>query len=338
MANIFLTRKCNLKCPYCFADEFVNKENQEFTLENFKTVLNFIKQDKNERIGLIGGEPTLYPYFQQILNLLNNDSKINSYIIYTNGIEIDKYIESLVNNKAYLLINCNSPIDISTKYNKLKENISLLASKNIKNFDIGINLYSMNFNYSYIFDLLKIANKNNLRFSTSLPNTEKEITVNSLKMFREFKPFLFKFFDDCIKNNIFPYNDCNAIPTCLLDKNDKLKLIKLKRLADKYNINCNPISSETCTPIIDILPDLNAVRCFGLSKYLKVPITNFKNIGQLRRYFYNKIDIYTLLSFASSNCEDCKSRIYEKCGLCLTYKINQSNKIKNFVIENAIEE
>ena len=33
MANIFLTRKCNLKCPYCFADEFVNKKNEEVTLE-----------------------------------------------------------------------------------------------------------------------------------------------------------------------------------------------------------------------------------------------------------------------------------------------------------------
>ena len=53
MANIFLTRKCNLKCPYCFADEFVNKKNEEVTLENFEKILNFIKKDGTSRIGLI---------------------------------------------------------------------------------------------------------------------------------------------------------------------------------------------------------------------------------------------------------------------------------------------
>ena len=54
MANIFLTRKCNLKCPYCFASEFVNKENEEVTLENFKKIVDFIKKNGTKRIGLIG--------------------------------------------------------------------------------------------------------------------------------------------------------------------------------------------------------------------------------------------------------------------------------------------
>ena len=61
MANLFLTRKCNLKCPYCFADEFVNKENEEYTMENFHKAINFIKTMPDERVGFIGGEPTLHP-------------------------------------------------------------------------------------------------------------------------------------------------------------------------------------------------------------------------------------------------------------------------------------
>lgn len=71
MANIFLTRKCNLKCPYCFADEFVNQKNQDVTLENFKKILNFIKVDKTSKVGLIGGEPTLHPKFNEILDKRN---------------------------------------------------------------------------------------------------------------------------------------------------------------------------------------------------------------------------------------------------------------------------
>ena len=35
MANIMLTDTCNLRCPYCFANEFVNKSANEISIENF---------------------------------------------------------------------------------------------------------------------------------------------------------------------------------------------------------------------------------------------------------------------------------------------------------------
>ncbi len=33
MPNIMLTYRCNLKCPYCFANEFVNKKNTDISLK-----------------------------------------------------------------------------------------------------------------------------------------------------------------------------------------------------------------------------------------------------------------------------------------------------------------
>lgn len=35
MANIMMTDACNLNCPYCFANEFVNKNKNEITEEAF---------------------------------------------------------------------------------------------------------------------------------------------------------------------------------------------------------------------------------------------------------------------------------------------------------------
>lgn len=336
MANIFLTRKCNLKCPYCFADEFVNKANEEYTLENVRKAIEFIKTDKDEKIGLIGGEPTLYPYFNEVLSILNNDDDISNYVIYTNGLEIDKYIDELTNKKVQILINCNSPKDIGDRFLKLKDNIILLLERNFTDFSLGINLYSSSFDYSYIFELLELSQKNNLRFSTSLPNSSKEEVPNALQSFLEFKPFLFEFFSDCYERDIVPYNDCNAIPSCILSDEEKLFLVKMKILADKYKLPSTIITSHMCSPVIDILPDLNAVRCFGFSKELKVPISKFKSLQMLRKFFYNKIDAYAKLSFESSECDDCKSRLYDRCGLCYTYKIKKIEKIKNFISENFI--
>ena len=61
MANIMINEICNLRCPYCFADEFVNKNPKEMSMEDFDTALNFaLSSGYDERIGLIGGEPTLH--------------------------------------------------------------------------------------------------------------------------------------------------------------------------------------------------------------------------------------------------------------------------------------
>ena len=336
MANIFLTRKCNLKCPYCFADEFVNKEDEEITLENFKYALDFIKTDKNERIGFIGGEPLLHPEIGTFLDIVNNDKDIEKVIIYTNGIMIDKYIDKLINEKIFLLINCNSPKDIGkTNFKKLRENLILLKDKKKTHLTLGINMYSDKLDYSYIFDLLELVQRKKVRFSTALPNDSKEHTQNVLESFKEFKPFLFKFFKDCYERGIAPFNDCNSMPDCLFSIEDKRLLLQIEQLGKKSDPPGGLMSSNrTCMPVIDILPDLKAVRCFGLSKYLKVDIKEFKDISVLEKYFFNKIDKYAILINECDKCEDCMRKITNKCGICYTYKLNRIEKAKELIKEN----
>lgn len=336
MANIFLTKKCNLKCPYCFADEFVNKENDEISIENFKNAINFIKQDENERIGLIGGEPTLHSKFSEILDILINDENIKKVVIFTNGLEIDKYLEQLKNEKFSILINCNSSDDIGAqRYTKLKENIKLLSPIMDKRLNLGINIYSPNMDYSYIFELLKIADKHFIRFSTALPNDFKEETSNILESFKEIKPKLFNFFKDCYNNKIVPSNDCNSFPDCIFTTEEKKLLIKLSILGKEYNLQSPIETCKTCSPVIDILPDLTAVRCFGLSKSTKIQIKDFKTIENIRKYFINKVDLYAKLSFIDKNCENCKMRYLDKCGICFTYKLKKSAELKEFILNKA---
>lgn len=336
MANIFLTSKCNLRCPYCFADEFVNKEYETVSIENFKKILGFVKTSPFERVGIIGGEPSLHPEFNQILNILNNDERVNHFVVFTNALEIDKYIDNIKNDKCSLLINCNSPVDIGTsRFEKLKENIKLIVKeKNNKNVNLGINLYSKDLDYSFIFDLLKLTSNNNLRFSTALPNTSKETSKDVLNDFIFMKDYLFKFFKDCYDREIVPGSDCNGIPHCILSVEEKKLLLSIRNLAVKYNIADTIESIHTCSPVIDIMPDMNAVRCFGLSKYTKVPISNFSNINNLRNYFYNKVDLYAKLSFENDKCIDCSSHYLGKCGICYTFKLNKMKWLKRYVTDN----
>lgn len=333
MVNIFLTKKCNLKCPYCFASEFVNKENEEITISNFNKVLDFIKRDGTNTVGLLGGEPTIYSGFEEVLNILIADKKIENVVIFTNGLELHKYEKYWGNKKFRFLVNCNSPYDISHKqYENLKQNIKMLDKIAKHRFLLGINLYEMEMDYSFIFELLNSVNIHSLRFSISLPNDDKELTVDILEKVSRWKPLLIRFFTDCIKNEISPIYDCNSFPDCLFTVDDKRLLLKLAEIAKKFNIGSPLTSSRTCVPVVDILPDLTAIRCLGLSKQTRINLEDFKNITNIKKYYLNNIDLFARVSYCKQECDDCKIRLLEKCGVCFTFKLNQIQNMKNMAL------
>ena len=354
MANIFLTKKCNLKCPYCFASEFVNQdcfahdleqndknnvlnvyeslEEADITLENFKKALEFIKKSDDERIGLIGGEPMLHSQFGEILDILSSDEEVKNVIIFTNGILVNKYIEKIANEKFRLLVNCNSPNDIGAMYDVLVNNVKQLQKYCPGRFNLGINLYSDKVNFDYIFDLFKLTDSKILRVSLSLSNDEKEEAEDILQNFRDIKPFLFDFFRKCYDRNIIPKYDCNSLPDCVLDVEDKRLLLMIKQKAASMEMQDDTIfSCKTCSPVIDILPNLKAVRCFGLSKYFKTDILRFKNPKALRAYFTSKIDAFAKVTYVNENCEECRSMYLNRCGVCFTYKLKKIKDLKEYI-------
>lgn len=94
---IFLTYRCNLKCPYCFASNVVFDENSSkycLSDSNKEQLIKFIKHDilirssKDNSIVFFGGEPTLVP--DTIDYIINQTSGLNlKYSIYTNGLLLD---------------------------------------------------------------------------------------------------------------------------------------------------------------------------------------------------------------------------------------------------------
>ena len=108
MANIMITKKCNLACPYCFANEFVNaekSENMDITIENFQKILDFIVGDGSVKsVGLIGGEPTCHKNFDDILDILIDDVRVENVTVYTNGVLLEHHIEKLNHPKIHLLV------------------------------------------------------------------------------------------------------------------------------------------------------------------------------------------------------------------------------------------
>lgn len=324
MANIMINENCNQKCSYCFAAEFVNLHKNDISFVNFKKAVEFIltESDKTRRgkIGLIGGEPLMHPQIDTFLDYLIERKDIEHVTIYTNGVLLEEHLERILNNKVSLLINVNSVSDVGEKdYRKTTEAIDLLVREHQKKnrITLGLNIYD---NIDYTF-FVKIASKygfSKVRLSVVVPayNTEKE----GFNHFVKLKESVLKVTKSLLLEDIRFSFDCNWPVPCMWS-DEELKDLQLMGLAST-NRELIPLNGCICQPVIDIRPDLTAIRCFGLSDISKISIEKFDNIQDLRWYYYRHYDSIISRKPMKEACVNC-ALFPSKCyGGCLANRIS----------------
>lgn len=318
-----------------FANDFVNKSKvvHEITIENFKRALDFALSDCSGCVGIIGGEPTLHSKFSKILTLLINDDRVKKALIYTNGINLNRYFHLLQNPKFHFLVNCNSSKQIgSVLYNRLVFNLTRLVEYDRENsldrVTVGYNIYYPNFDYDYIMDLLKRLGLGTLRMSIVVPDFSRSDCESAVSYFLRGKEQFLRFLDDMLNNDIVPCFDCNKMLSCLYTDQD---FLYLKHLFFNGSIRKNAYLNDTfsifnfyskCYPVLDIYWDLTVSRCFGVSDFGKTSITEFANIKELRDYFIENVDNKLKNIPTSENCSSCREGKKGYCfGGCLGFKL-----------------
>lgn len=325
MSNIVITEACNLSCPYCFADEFVNKVINEITLENFNKALTFILSSPDNRgfVGIIGGEPTLHSEYDKILGILENRQEVKEVTVFTNGIRIDETFD-LMSDKFGFLININSPETIGEEnYQRTINNIALLLTKfKRRSITLGINLYQTNQDYSYYLDILERFDLPSARISITVPLVNV-VGPEAIKRLASFKKLAYQLYLDLLTRKIRVIFDCNKIPMCLWSDLEKKKITLFQANEDRKQLGIN-LEASTCNPVIDILPDLTAIRCFGLSEVSKVHISQFNSLANLKNYYIDNFDKPLSKTPTSKVCDSCQ---YHLAGTC--YSGCLANKLFN---------
>lgn len=345
MANIMLTDVCNLHCPYCFANEFVNKSDTEITESSFQKAVDFILGDGSQHsVGLIGGEPTTHSKFSDLLCSLIKDKRAEAIILYTNGVLLDQYMDLITHKKVHILINCNAPEDIGEEnYNRMCQNLDYLYLTKLfqDNMTLGINMYKPDFSYSYLMKLLLKYHQDHVRISITVPNMEDTRNHNAHDYFKTMKGRVIAFFDELLSNGIVPHFDCNKIPHCQLSSRE---LEPFQKYMNQESLKSSIMRSNIydsivkCSPVVDIRQDLTAVRCFGLSEVTKQSISDFKSITDLINFYIRTIDAYAYNTAYSAQCVNCKHRKTLKCsGGCLAFKINEILSVQEYAEKRLTE-
>lgn len=320
MANIAITTYCNLHCPYCFANEMIETEQKNnIEISRFKEIVNWLTNNPTPigRIGIIGGEPTLHPKFNEILEYLEKISleKNIPSILFTNGIYLNKYINDIPNSMK-ILLNYNIKTAMSEEqYNSLSKNIDILYKKGWldttpgrdSKVTIGCNLCREIDDYSWFFDLVKKYKLLAVRISVTAP-TSAENLKDKYNYYTSMKEKFLSFVDFAIENQIILNKDCNQIPLCYFDA-DELK---------KITAVCIPKEDHLCEPVVDITPDFMASSCFGA--YELVNCLDFNNYNEVAQYLLYKKMVPNILNNNDYPCNNCKKHELLQCqGGCLAF-------------------
>jgi MoaA/NifB/PqqE/SkfB family radical SAM enzyme len=107
--EIEFSRICNFRCSYCYVDEKVECQD-ELSREEIKDVILQAKALGARKIIILGGEPSIYPHLEEMLNFLGNEGL--EIEMFTNGSGINDHMASvLASYRVRVALKMNSRVE-----------------------------------------------------------------------------------------------------------------------------------------------------------------------------------------------------------------------------------
>ena len=306
-------RTCNNRCKWCYAiNTLGSKSDMDF--QKAKLLVKELQNRKVRHIVLIGGEPTIYPYFIQLIEYIRS---LNiSVSVATNG----RKFSDLEFAKKVIMAGINS-IDISLKAINEEEYYlntnSFGLTDMIRGYD---NLKSLGFNpsVSYVivdddktkFDnlvefILKHGfNRFSIQFVKPVITLGDTDTILDLRKMGNFVTYIYNKISSTSINYIIEI----SFPLCLIEEDILNKLISENRI-----INCCHVPRGSG---INIDENFRVIPCnhFAEFPFSEVPIdfSSFKSIDSL----YNSEVVKNFRELArcypTLKCQSCN--LWEQCG------------------------
>lgn len=260
-AWIEITNKCNLKCIHCYNESDVQKD-LFMSLDDYKTVVDYLLELGVSKIQIIGGEPF---WDKQILrNML--DYTINKFAfieIFTNGTLItEEWFDFFAENNIHIALSVYSYQEemhdkvtgCKGTWQKTNKTINALKKHNInyrvcnvlmKDIEVGSRTTDL-YHISENKDIVRMSGRANFTLLSDELLKKKLITKKSF-----FKPINKSFVSrlisghNCFQKNIYISADMNVFPCvmerrmkhCEISVNSKIILDESIRTLNKDKIN-----------------------------------------------------------------------------------------------------
>ncbi len=320
MANVLLTTRCNLKCPYCFAQEKLG-DGQKLTisLSDIEKVIGFLKRSNHPYFRAMGGEPTLHPDFTRIMQMaLENDMHFDLLSNATWPDHFNEIFQRVSPRRMDFLLNIDHPSRYAFQtWERIERNLAAISEPG--NVTLSFNIFERVPDYEYLIELTRKYSINKMRMSLSLPVVGANNACLTLEDHKTMAPAVIEIVRRAEDVGVQVRMD-NAIPLCMFN-NEQAGELLLKGVIDlQRNLRCGPV--------IDIGPDLRVWCCFCLSSMWNRHLDEFQNLEEIYTFYRSAMGLYQSRLYPLAECESCHHRELWNCqGGCLAYTVAKHGEL-----------
>lgn len=314
MANLYLTHRCERGCPFCFARKVLKEAGNNLDeILTIKEIEKFIEQYGKtiDGLGILGGEPFLYPHFKELIELLfKKDIFAKVFTSATNP--MPKVLEELsiedAKNKMCFVVNIGARNTYSDqKFYNLEhffEHYAELSS-------LSLTIFDLKSDSTYLLDVIdKYKLNRNIRVGIALPILNGGNQYIPLNSYKQAGGYFVNFAEIAARRQISLSMDCGFI-ACMFSTE---QIGRLYRLGTAINFRCE----AAC----DIGPGLQAWNCFPLFQIGRVDALQKDDITDLMKMLIESTDKYLGHSCGIlPECKDCDLMRKKLCyGGCKSFK------------------
>lgn len=193
--QLHLTTRCNLACKHCYegAHNVIDEWDYDELILVLKNLeLAFEKWQVLGEISLVGGEPTLYPYINEVIKYIYGSKSINRFAILTNGVSIsDELYDVMCQTRPTVQVSVDGIneekhdfIRGKGNYQRTINNIRRLVEANIPVYvHYVLSKYTIPITWEYI-EYMDELGVSQITFSRDVPigNSNQEIMLSRYEM------------------------------------------------------------------------------------------------------------------------------------------------------------
>jgi cyclic pyranopterin phosphate synthase len=311
--NLVLTRACSNSCPYCFESaEREDGKQSSISMENIAHFARWARTSRLDYLSLLGGEPFLHPKLSAIVKLFRQACPGTALRILTGGIFNKDLLGELPPQDVSLVFNINEPRDYRNPkhFPKVINNFETALKKGFK-VSIGFNVWRLDFDTNFMPDLAHRLSLSHFTWTVANPIRGCASKVVPPAEYAALAERCLAMLKKAATLNIEATLDC-PLPLCFFKDSD---LAWVRQYHPGTASGMGP-----CTPVLDVTPELEVIRCFALSKLTRLKLADFHSEKEIEDWFVKHLDTQLLHRGCFSFCSQCqhfkKGRCYGGCLAC----------------------
>ncbi len=308
--GIIPSYRCDRSCSYCKYLSMYEDYPLDMTLEDFDKVLDWLEKNSLKHFKLLGGEPTLYPHFKEVLEKTKKKGfvidRIFSHLLFDSSLS-DYFDKNVVKEIIVHFQHAYKP----EEYEILLRNIRLLSGRGV-NVHLKYNIVSTGESFQDFIGVSKNYKMKKAYISLAIPGYSKDTEFASLDNMRELGKDMFKLIKEFslnkIKTFIYP-----VLPLCMFEDGARRFLIRNASLKGAC-FGRGFISS------IRVNPDMSIFYCPGIARKAQKTLLSYDSLEQIHRQWDSFVKEIRWKPLFKS-CLECGYFKNKWChGGCLTYK------------------